>query len=339
MAAEGDPVRERGLLLREERLDRALVGDEGAERRVCRGDPLGHGHHVGLDPVAGRPEPVADAAEAADDLVGHEQEPVLVADLAHALEVALGRGDRAGRVLDGLENDRRDGLRPLVLHDAVDLVGALQVAAGLLRAVRAAVAVRHRRAQAAGQEGLELGAERRAPVDGERAHGRPVVGAAARHELVAGRLAAQPVVLARDLERRLDRLGAAADEEDAADVDRDELGDLLGELDRGRRREPDPVREERKRVELLLRGLGDPRPGPVADVDAVERRERVEVAVALVVPDVAPLAALDHELRRACRGEVPPEVVRRRCRQFVLLPLRAARACLAFTASQSSMRC
>ena len=39
--------------------------------------------------------------------------------------------------------------------------------------------------------------------------------------------------------------------------------------------------------------------GPVADVDAVESRERVEVAVALVVPDVAALAALDHELRRA----------------------------------------
>src|SRR3954454_1829215 len=139
MATEGDPVRECGLLFREEWLDRALIRDEGPERRVRRGDPLGHGHHVRLAPVAGRPEPVADAAEAADDLVGHEQETVLVANLADALEVALGRSDRAGRVLDRLEDDRRDGLRPLVLHDAVDLVRAPQVAAGLLRAVRAAV--------------------------------------------------------------------------------------------------------------------------------------------------------------------------------------------------------
>ena len=78
-----------------------------------------------------------------------------------------------------------------------------------------------------------------------------MVGAPARDELVAGRLSAQPVVLPRDLERRLDRLGAAADEEDPPDVDRHELGELLGELERRRRREADPVREEGKLLELL----------------------------------------------------------------------------------------
>src|SRR3954451_3492791 len=116
MAAEGDPVGEGGLLLGEEGLARPLVRDDGAERRPGRGDALGEGHHVRLDPVARRAEPVAHPAEAADDLVGHEQQAVLVADLAHALEVAVRRRDRPGRVLHRLEDDRSDGVRSFV-HD------------------------------------------------------------------------------------------------------------------------------------------------------------------------------------------------------------------------------
>jgi hypothetical protein len=78
------------------------------------------------------------------------------------------------------------------------------------------------------------------------------------------------VVLARHLERRFDRLGAAADEEDAADVDGQELRQPVGELERGRRRESDPVREERQLAELAPGSLGDLGPRAVADVDAVE---------------------------------------------------------------------
>jgi hypothetical protein len=131
---------------------------------------------------------------------------VLVADLPYALEVAFRRRDRPGRVLDGLEDQRGDGLRTFVPGDRVDLVGALKRAAGLLGAVGTAVAVRGRDAQAAGQQRLELRTQGRAPVDGQGSQSRPVVGAPASDELVAGRLAAEAVVLPGNLERGLDGL-------------------------------------------------------------------------------------------------------------------------------------
>jgi hypothetical protein len=313
VAAEGDAVRERRLRLLEERLDRPLACDQRPERSVRARDPLRDRHHVGLDPVARAAEPVSDPPEAADHLVHDQQETVGVADLAHPLEVAFGRRDRSRRVLHRLEDHRRDRLRVLVDDDRLDLVRTLQRAARPVRAVGAAVAVGHRRPQAPGQERLELRAQRRAAVDRERAHRRPVVGAPARDELVARRLAAQAVVLARDLHRGLDRLAAPADEEDAADVHRHEARELVRELERRRRREADPVREEGQPADLLGRRLGDLGPRAVADVHAVERRERVEVAPALGVPDVAALGAVDDDRRvevdRA--REVTPEPVAR----------------------------
>ena len=44
-----------------------------------------------------------------------KQDVVLVADLAHALEVAVGRREAAAGVLHRLEDHARDGLGPLEL--------------------------------------------------------------------------------------------------------------------------------------------------------------------------------------------------------------------------------
>jgi hypothetical protein len=311
VAAEGDAVRERPLGLVEERLDHLGSGDERAERGIRGGDAFRDRHHVRLDSVARRAEPVAYAPEPADDLVGDEEHAVLVADLTHALEVALGRRDRARRVLDRLEHDRGDRLRALRADGRVDLVGAAQRAPRLVGAIRAAVAVGHRHPHASLEERLELRAKRRAAVDGERAHRRAVVRAPPRHELVAAWLAPQAVVLARYLERAFDRLRPAADEEDPSHVDRYEGGQLLGELDGRRRREADPVREEGQLADLLGCGIGDLGPRPVADVDAIESRQRVEIAPPFSVPDVATLCALDYERRVHRTREMAPEVIRR----------------------------
>ena len=54
--------------------------------------------------------------------------------------------------------------RVLVANDRVHLVGALKRARVLLRAVRAAVAVGHRRAEAPGQERFELRPEPGLPL-------------------------------------------------------------------------------------------------------------------------------------------------------------------------------
>ena len=122
------------------------------------------------------------------------------------------------------------------------------------------------------------------------------------------------VVGLRELPRRLDRLRAAGGEEHAVEVARRELRDARREFDRGR------VRVAPVRVEAELLGLRGGRlaelGAAVADVHAVERREAVEVALAVLVVDVAALAPDDHGHRvvlvvGAHAREVHPQVAPR----------------------------
>ena len=105
------------------------VGDQhGAHRRVGRGDALGQRDQVGRRPVARGGEPLAEAPEAGDHLVGDERDPVLVGDLAQAGPVALGRHEGAAGVLDRLDDDHRHrlgaGLDDRALH-LVEQLGAV----------------------------------------------------------------------------------------------------------------------------------------------------------------------------------------------------------------------
>ena len=125
-------------------------------------------------------------------------------------------------------------------------------------------------------------------------------------------LSAREVVLARELPRRLDGLRAAGDEERAVQVAGRQRRDLGRELDRPRVRVR-PVRVERQLAHLLERRLADLLAEAVADVDGEETGERVEVALAVGVLEVAPVAAHDHGdvavAVPAHAGEVHPEVV------------------------------
>ena len=232
-----------------------------------------------------------------------------VADLAHALEVALGRDEAAAGVLDGLEDHGRDRAGVLEEDPVLDRVGGPQrIAAG-----RRAVGVGVRDVAAAGRERLERRPHGRQAGGRERARGRAVVGELARDDLRAPRLSAQLVEAAHELERGLDRLRAARGEEDAVEVAGGERGDARGELERGRV-DHVPGRAVAEAPHLRGRGVGELGP-PVARVDAEERGERVEVAVALAVPQLAALAADDHrqalgahrpEVRHQVRGGVHP---------------------------------
>ncbi len=100
-------------------------------------------------------EPVADAAEARDHLVGAEQDPVAVADLAHALEVALRRCERATRVLHRLHDHHRDRARPGGDDRLLEIVEqeGCELLLGLLGRPVVAVGVAH--VQCVGNERLE----------------------------------------------------------------------------------------------------------------------------------------------------------------------------------------
>ena len=116
-------------------------------------------------------------------------------------------------------------------------------------------------------------------------------------------------VLPRELPRRLDRLGAARDEEDAVEVAGRERRDLRRELDRARVRVR-PVRVEGQLPHLLKGRLTDLLAVAVAEVDGEQSRQRVEVALAVDVLEVAAVAAHDDRRLVAVHGrEVEPEMV------------------------------
>src|SRR4051794_19521684 len=295
-----------GVRALEERLHDAVAGDDGAHRGVRARQALGRRDHVGEVVVLLGAEHVAEPAVGADDLVGDQQDVVLVADLADALEVALGRREAAAGVLDRLHDDGRDRVGALELDAVRDgLREVLGAVAG-----RQAVEVRVRHVAAARGERLERLAQRRHAGGAERAHRRAVVGDLARDDLVLVRVARELVVLAGELQRGLDRLAAARGEEDAVEVAGRELGELGGELDRARVR-VGPRREEAELLGLVGAGLGHVG-APVADVHAEQRAQAVEIAVAVLVPDVAPVALDDDRDVRlgvgAHAAEVQPEV-------------------------------
>ena len=149
-------------------------------------------------------------------------------------------------------------------------------------------------------------AQRRDARGRERAERGAVVGDLAADELDLARVAGPLVVGARQLDRRLHRLRAAGGEEDAVQVARRQRGDPRGQLDRPRVRVA-PDREEVELGDLPRRGLAQLRP-PVAGVDAEQRREAVQVALAVLVPHVRPLAPDDDRHLAVVVGAVAREV-------------------------------
>jgi hypothetical protein len=98
-----------------------------------------------------------------------------------------------------------------------------------------------------------------------------------------------------ELGRRVDRVAAARAEEDARVVERRQVGETLGEVE-GR-----AVREDAERLvagelaHLRHRRLDD-LGAPVADVHAPQACGAVEVALAVLVPDVDAIPSGDDEL-------------------------------------------
>ena len=208
-----------------------------------------------------------------------------VAGLADRLQIAVGRDDDAVRADDRLEDDGGDGMRPLVLEDLLEVRPARADGARIGMAGGAAVGVGVEHPHDARDAGLRMPAPRVAR-ERDRAGRRPVVGAVARDHLVPAR------VPARQLDRVLVRLRAAVREERHLQVARRHLRQHPAELRArlGRHR-----RADRAEPLGLLLDRGDHLRMPVADRDVDELGGEVEVALALVVPEVAPLGARDRD--------------------------------------------
>ena len=244
-----------------------------------------------------------------DHLVEAQQDAVAVAQLAHALEVAGGRHERAARVLDRLDDHHRDRARAGLLDRGLEVVEqeAGEVLLGLVR--RAVEAVRVGHVDHVRHKRLERDAQVGAAVDRQRAHGGAVVGDPPRDRLPAP-LAARGVVLARQLPGRLHGLRAARHEEHAIQVARGELGDGVRKLHRPRVRKR-PVDGEGQLAHLRRGRLAHLLAEAVAGVHAEQPGQRVEVALAVRVLQVAAVAADDHRdfVGLPHPSEVEPEMI------------------------------
>ena len=156
------------------------------------------------------------------------------------------------------------------------------------------------------REWLELGPEGGEPGGRERSERCAVVGELARDDLRPRALAPHVVVVAGQLPGGFDGLGAAGGEEDAVQVARGQRGDAGRKLDRGWVSVA-PVDVETELARLLgsrLAQFG----APVAGIHAEQRRKAVEVALAVLVVDVAPFAAHDDRHLVVGVGAHPREV-------------------------------
>jgi hypothetical protein len=216
----------------------------------------------------------AGAAETGLDLVGDEQDAGLVTDRPRGGEVAVGRDDDSGLPLDRLDEEG-DG----VLADG--------------RAQRLRVTVGH--PDEPGSEGAKAGPRQRVVREADD-RGRPAMEVAGAHDdLGATRCDALALVapLARELDRRLDRLGARVHRQNA--IAAAELGQLGAEgpelvVVEGAARQRQPLE--------LLRGSADEPRMAMTEVHRRVGRERVVVAAVLDVAHPDALATAQHDAER-----------------------------------------
>ena len=183
-------------------------GQAGADREAAA-QGLGHRHDVriagAVGPLVGKQ--LARPAQAALDLIVDQQDAVFVAQLAQAAQAADRQRPRPALALHRLDDDRRGRGADGGLQRLVIAVGQVDEA-------------RHRRAEALQIAGVAGGVHRRQ---------RPAVERAVETDDVDPLgLALGPVILARGLDRALDRLGPRVREE--ADVGEGVVGQQLRQL-------------------------------------------------------------------------------------------------------------
>jgi hypothetical protein len=228
-----------------------LVGHvQRRHRHVGRGQHLGHRHQVGLQVEHVGAEALAQAAEAGDDLVGDEQDVVLLQHRLHAGEVARRRDDHAAGALHRLGDEGADGLgafgrdqRFQLGHQPVDEGGFALAGLGV------AVEVRCRHAQHAGQRQVEVLVHRGQARQRRRRRRHAVVALLARDDLLLQRLISGVVVVAHQLERGVVALRARVGEQQPPVAQRrrgrpvDQLGHQFGHRPRHLARERVVVRQ------------------------------------------------------------------------------------------------
>ena len=273
-------------------VDDPLGRRHSRQRRVPARDPLAERHDVRHRAVRLDRPPCPRPARAAQDLVRDEEHLVAVADLPHPPEVFGARRGSAGRgATHRLGDERRHPARADPRDRLFQHRPAAHWAAGILTPARAPVGIGRRDPMDVDQPVPEHGPVVLARRCGEGQQRVPVIGRGERDDLVLCGLSRIHPVLARQLQRRFHRLGAARQEVQLVEVAGESGGELSGQLLDGAVREG-RAREIAELPRLLRHGVGDVGVR-VAEVGDVGAADGVEIALAAVVDEPAPLAAHD----------------------------------------------
>ncbi len=260
----------------EEALVHALARQRRGEREVAAGDALGERHEVGRDALLLAGEHRARPSEARGHLVADQEHAVAVAELAHRPQVALGVDEDPGGALHERLDDHGGELVAVLHHQALHVRDVARLSLPRVEQQRPVERV-----------------EQVDPADGHGADGVAVVAVLQADEAGAPPLAALVMPLIGHLQRDLVGRRSVVGVEDAAQPVGRQVDEPRGELDRRGMGEAEH-RRVGDTVELIPHGLVDPRVPVAVDV-APQRRDAVEVGVAVRVPHGAALRALDHE--------------------------------------------
>ena len=285
-----------------ERRAHLLGGEHAGDGRIAAAEALAGHQHVRWHAPVVEAEGRAGAPEASHHVVRQQQHVVAVAELAHALPIAVGRHDgAAARADDGFRQQRGDGIRADAQNLRLQRIEA--VADDLRIAPRLPQRIGRRRLGIGGKRPFEAALAGFVAARGSCRQRRAVVGRRTGDDRLLARLAARGVVLNGDFHRRLHALGAAAGEVMAGQMRRQPVPGEAFEQPFALRREP-----RRHDVGARQRGLVDGIRhflAPVADVDHHGAAGGIENPRAVGVVEMGALP-LDHGVQGARgRGEGP----------------------------------
>ena len=168
-------------------------------------------------------EPFAGAPEAADHLVGDQQDVMLAADALDLRPIGRGRDDHAAGALDRLGDEGGDLVRADLLDRALELARRPQAEFLGRRVAALAIPIGLRDMDDARDRQAALRMHRLHAAERGAAHGRAVIAVLARHDDGFSRLALRRPEMAHHADDGVARFRARAGEEDAIESGRRDL--------------------------------------------------------------------------------------------------------------------
>src|SRR6266508_6362194 len=209
-----------------------LRDDTGTERHITAVDAFGQRQHVWPKIPTFEREAFAGAAESGDHFVENEQHPILAADRLNHRPVFRRRHDGAPCAHDRLADEGGYGIRPLFQQMFLQRPGTRQLTGGIPQSELTPIAMwRRNEAETWHQGGRHVPVALNAGGT-QGTHRHPMIGLIPRDDFEALGLTIELEIVPGDLEGALIGLRTAGGIEDAGQMRRGHVDELLCQFDR-----------------------------------------------------------------------------------------------------------